>query len=169
MIRLISALLLFAVVDLPPEAQAQQQIPSSQQTPGQQTPPEVFFSRSELLVETSRGATHRFTVELATSPEQQRRGLMFRDHLPQNQGMLFIFETPRPLSFWMRNTRISLDMLFLDTQGRVVNIARRTTPMSDTAYRSAGPAKAVLEINAGLSDLLGIAPGDQVIHSRLGG
>ena len=163
MTRFVPALLLLVVVFLP-AAMAQ-----AQQTSDEQIPPEVFFPRSQLSVETSRGATHQFTVELATSSDQQRRGLMFRDSMAQNHGMLFVFDTPRPLSFWMRNTRISLDMLFLDSQGRVVNIARRTTPMTDTGYRSAGPAKAVLEINAGLSDLLGIAPGDRVIHSLLGG
>ena len=132
-----------------------------------ETPPEVFFPRSELTIETARGATHRFTVELATSSEQHQRGLMFRDTMAQSHGMLFVFDISRPLSFWMRNTRISLDMLFLDAQGRVINIARRTTPMSEAAYRSAGPARAVLEINGGLSDLLGIAPGDRVLHSLL--
>ena len=159
MTRLIPALLLLFVTVAAPQAQEVQ---------GQDTPPEVSFPRSELSVETARGASHRFTVELATSRMQWARGLMFRDSLPQSHGMLFVFDSPRQLSFWMRNTRISLDMLFIDTQGRIVNIARRTTPMSDTTDSSTGPALAVLEINGGLSDVLGIAPGDRVVHSLLG-
>lgn len=160
MIRLIPALLLLFVTVAAPQAQEVQ---------GQDTPPEVSFPRSELSIETARGASHRFTVELATSRLQVARGLMFRESMPQNHGMLFVFDSPRPLSFWMRNTPISLDMLFIDGRGRIVNIARRTMPMSDTTYTSTGPARAVLEINGGLSDLLGIAPGDRVVHAMLGG
>jgi hypothetical protein len=82
--------------------------------------------------------------------------------------MLFVFDPPRPASFWMRNTLISLDMLFIDADGRIVNIAERTTPQSDAPHRSAGPVRAVLEINGGLSAMLGIAPGDRVAHEAFG-
>jgi hypothetical protein len=160
MFRLIPALLLLVVTVSAPLAQEDQ---------GIDAPPEVRFDRSEVTIETARGASHRFTVEMATNPMQRARGLMFRESMPQTHGMLFVFDSPRRLSFWMRNTLIPLDMLFLDRDGRVINIARRTTPRSDRSYQSAGPALAVLEINGGLSGLLGIAPGDRVIHPRLGG
>jgi hypothetical protein len=157
MTRLIPALLLLVASFSAPQAQEGG------------APPAVDFPRSDVTIETARGASHRFTVELATTPQQQARGLMFRETLPQDHGMLFVFDRPRPLSFWMRNTPLSLDMLFLDAGGRVINIAARTKPMSDTTYRSEGSARAVLEINAGLSQLLGIAPGDRVVHPLLDG
>ncbi len=82
--------------------------------------------------------------------------------------MLFIFDPPREASFWMRNTLISLDMLFIDADGRIVNIAERTTPQTDDPHSSAAPVRAVLEINGGLSAMLGITPGDRVVHEAFG-
>ncbi|MEL6475910.1 MAG: DUF192 domain-containing protein [Pseudomonadota bacterium] len=105
-----------------------------------------------------------FTVELARTPEEQARGLMFRPFLPRDAGMLFIMEPPRLASFWMRNTMISLDLVFIDRAGRVVNVAARAVPYSEAPLRSEGEVRAVLEINGGLAEALGIGPGTRAVH-----
>ena len=105
-----------------------------------------------------------FAIEIADDPDEQSRGLMFRPALPADAGMLFIFEPPRPANFWMRNTMIALDMIFIDDTGRIESIAERTDPYSERVSSSEGDVRAVLEINGGLARALGIGPGDQVIH-----
>lgn len=122
----------------------------------------------EVVIRTEGGAELRFTVELAVTPDQQRHGLMFREEMAMDEGMLFLFDTVQPRSFWMRNTLISLDMLFIAPDGRILNIAERTVPQTDDSHPSAGPASAVLEINGGLSALLGISAGDLVLHDAFG-
>ena len=105
-----------------------------------------------------------FSIEIADDPDEQARGLMFRPALPADAGMLFVYDRPRPANFWMRNTMIPLDMIFIDDTGRVESIAERTDPYSERVSSSEGDVRAVLEINGGLSRALGIGPGDQVIH-----
>ena len=105
-----------------------------------------------------------FAIEIADDPDEQSRGLMFRPALPADAGMLFIFEPPRPANFWMRNTMIALDMIFIDDTGRIESIAERADPYSERVSSSQGDVRAVLEINGGLAHALGIGPGDQVIH-----
>ncbi len=105
-----------------------------------------------------------FSIEIADDPAEQARGLMFRPALARDAGMLFVFDPPRPASFWMRNTMIPLDMLFVDDSGRVESIAERTDTYSQRVSESAGPVRAVLEINGGLSRQLGISPGTQLRH-----
>lgn len=108
---------------------------------------------------------HVFQVEVVTSREAIQRGLMHRRHLPTNRGMLFDFGLPeRPVSFWMKNTYIPLDILFLDKTGRIVHIARNTTPLSETTIPSTAPIRGVLEINAGIAQERNIDVGDQVKH-----
>lgn len=124
---------------------------------------EETFAVSEVWVETSSGR-HHFTVELADTAARQAQGLMFREAMAADHGMLFLFARPKPATFWMRNTLIPLDMLFLDGDGTIVNIIERAEPRTDTMRPSQGPVAAVLEINGGLSDLLGIEPGDKVVH-----
>lgn len=119
---------------------------------------------SELWIETAAGARYRFGIELAVTPEQQAQGLMNRPEMAADSGMLFIFEPMRPVSFWMKNTLISLDMLFVGADGRIVNIGARTEPLSMASVPSDGPVRAVLEINGGLSAMLGIRPGDRIVH-----
>jgi uncharacterized membrane protein (UPF0127 family) len=126
------------------------------------------FDRSELWIETAAGGRHHFAVELALTPGQQAQGLMFRESLAPDAGMLFIFPQARQASFWMKNTLIPLDMIFIGADGRIVNIARRTKPLSTDSVPSEGQVLAVLEVNAGLSDLLGIRPGDLVVHEAFG-
>jgi len=105
-----------------------------------------------------------FAIEIADDPAEQARGLMFRPALPADAGMLFVYETPRPANFWMRNTMIALDMIFIDDTGRIESIAERADPYSERVSSSRGDVRAVLEINGGLARALGIGPGDQVIH-----
>lgn len=104
-----------------------------------------------------------FSVEVADTPDKQQLGLMFRDSLPEDHGMLFIFPNERMRSFWMRNTRIPLDIIYFDADYRVVSIAKGAKPCRTTrcpGYPSDGPAKYVLELNAGLANQLGIQEGD---------
>ena len=105
-----------------------------------------------------------FHVEIADDSAEQARGLMYRPSLAADSGMLFVFEPPRPVSFWMQNTMIPLDMVFIDDSGRVESIAVRTDTYSQRASASQGTVRAVLEINAGLSARLGIGPGTQAVH-----
>ena len=105
-----------------------------------------------------------FTIEIADEPAEQARGLMFRPSMAPDAGMLFIFDPPSRASFWMRNTMIPLDMLFIDDTGTVESIAVRMDTYSTRASASEGPVRAVLEINGGLSEKLGIVPGVQVVH-----
>jgi uncharacterized membrane protein (UPF0127 family) len=116
------------------------------------------------LVINSASGVHRFQVELADTPERRSLGLMHRRSMPANAGMLFDFKSDEPVAMWMRNTIIPLDMLFIARDGRVVNIAERTVPFSETGIPSKGPVRAVLELNAGTASRLGIKPGDRVTH-----
>lgn len=103
-----------------------------------------------------------FRVELADTPEAQARGLMFRTQLGDNEGMIFPSAVPEPRSFWMKNTPLSLDIIFIGTDGRVLNIAANTVPYSLESVSSKGIASAVLELRAGRAAALGIVPGDKV-------
>lgn len=122
--------------------------------------------RELVTVQTAQGAVN-FQAEIADDEAERARGLMFRREMARDHGMLFLFEAAEPQSFWMRNTHLSLDLIFVGPDGRILNIAERATPYSDAAIRSAGPAVAVLEINGGLARELGIAPGDRVTHPRI--
>jgi uncharacterized protein len=113
-------------------------------------------------------AAHTFTVEIADTEDTIREGLMFRESLAPDAGMLFDFGQVRPASMWMKNTLIPLDMLFMDANGQVIAIARNAVPGS---LRSLGPgvaARAVLEIPGGRAKELGISPGDTVQHPIFG-
>lgn len=129
--------------------------------------PPQSFAKDTLSIETADGKTHRFTVELAITPQQQMQGLMFRRQMAADAGMLFVYQRPEPAAFWMRNTFIPLDMIFIGPDGRILNIAERTVPQTDTPVPSAGPVKGVLELNGGATSRLGIKPGDRVRHSSL--
>jgi uncharacterized membrane protein (UPF0127 family) len=105
-----------------------------------------------------------FKVEVADTPQAQARGLMFRTELGDYEGMIFPSGTPEPRSFWMKNTPLSLDIIFIGPDGRILNIAADTVPYSLDPVSSAGPASAVLELRAGRTKALGIVPGDRVIY-----
>jgi uncharacterized protein len=125
------------------------------------------FPRSELEIETASGR-HRFEVELARTPQQMAQGLMFRRHLPPDAGMLFDYGTAQDVAFWMRNTLIPLDMIFIYADGRIAGIHERAVPLSERPIRSPAPVRAVLELNGGTADRLGIEKGDRVLHSIFG-
>lgn len=123
------------------------------------------FARDELFIETSSGARHRFQIELALTPEQQQRGLMYRESLAADQGMLFDYRREMPVSMWMANTLVPLDMLFIGQDGRIRRIAADTVPLSREVIHSGVPVRAVLELPAGTAARLGIGEGDRVHHA----
>jgi uncharacterized membrane protein (UPF0127 family) len=125
------------------------------------------FSTSELTIVSTTGP-HRFKVEVAETPEQMTQGLMFRRSLAPDAGMLFDYKEPTAATMWMRNTLIPLDMLFVDAQGRIVNIHQRAVPQSLDVIAAAAPVRVVIELNGGTAARLGIAPGDRVIHPIFG-
>jgi uncharacterized membrane protein (UPF0127 family) len=110
----------------------------------------------------SGGKRHAFRVEVAKSMFEQGKGLMFRTAMGADEGMLFPMNPPRLASFWMRNTVISLDLFFVGPDGRILNIAANAVPYDENHLWSAGPVKAVLELNGGRAAALGIVPGDRV-------
>jgi uncharacterized membrane protein (UPF0127 family) len=105
-------------------------------------------------------------VEVASTPEKQERGLMFRQTLPEEEGMLFIFKEPQELNFWMRNTLIPLDIAFIGADGVILNIHQAKPLDESIQYRSAGAAKYVIETNQGWFSRHGIRPGDRVSFGR---
>lgn len=119
--------------------------------------------RAELQIVTASG-THRFQVWIAADDRSRERGLMFVRGLPADAGMLFLFERPQPAAFWMKNTYLSLDLVFIGRDGVVVNVARDTTPFSEEPIPSAAPVKAVLELLAGTAARIGLSAGSQIIH-----
>ena len=119
------------------------------------------FPTAPLTILTA-GGSHRFTVELATSPEQMTQGLMFRQSLAPDAGMLFDYQVPSMATMWMKNTLIPLDMLFVDASGHIVNIHERAVPGSLDVIAAAAPVRAVIELNGGTAARLGIRPGDKV-------
>jgi uncharacterized membrane protein (UPF0127 family) len=117
----------------------------------------------------SKNGVHVFAVEMAVTPEEQSKGLMFRKELPEGQGMLFDFHREQEATFWMKNTYVPLDMIFIRADGRIHRIAANTTPLSEALVSSGGPVRAVLEVIAGTARKLGIAPGDRVAHPIFNG
>ena len=127
--------------------------------------PAVHEEHLELV---TASGTHALDVEVAATPEQQARGLMFRTELGENKGMLFPHPTPRELTMWMRNTYIPLDMVFIRADGTVHRIEAQTVPFSERTIASQGPVSAVLEIAGGAAARLGLKPGDTVRHPHFG-
>lgn len=119
----------------------------------------------ETLTIASASGNHEFHIEIADTLESQARGLMFRKTLNADAGMLFIYPTNEMITMWMKNTYIPLDMIFMNEHGRITHIAERTVPMSTAIIRSNGPARAVLEVNGGTANRLGIAEGDRVMSA----
>ena len=110
-----------------------------------------------------------FSVEVATTDQDKETGLMYRKELPDGKGMLFDFSPEQQISMWMKNTYISLDMIFIRADGRILRIAENTEPLSTRIISSGGLAKGVLEVIAGTAQKYGIAPGDQVAHPLFNG
>lgn len=116
-----------------------------------------------LEIVTPQGRT-RFQVEFAATDQAREMGLMFRKFLAPDRGMLFDFRIEKEVAFWMKNTLIPLDMVFIRADGHVYSIARNTTPGSLTPVPSGGPVRAVLEIAGGRAAQIGVLPGDRVLH-----
>lgn len=128
---------------------------------------EISFSESTLAIETANGERHRFDVELAVTGKQRSLGLMFRENLAEDAGMLFVYPRPQVITMWMQNTPLPLDMLFIGADNRIVKIVERTIPYSTATISSGQAAKAVLELNGGTADRLGIQAGDRVVSGEL--
>jgi uncharacterized membrane protein (UPF0127 family) len=112
----------------------------------------------------TKTGVHEFLVEMAENDAERAKGLMFRKELPEGRGMLFDFHREQEVSFWMENTYIPLDMIFIRGDGRILRIAENTVPLSTRIIPSGGPVRAVLEVIGGTARKLGIAPGDRVGH-----
>ena len=130
------------------------------------------FSAQAASIETleivTKSGVHVFSVEMATTDKERETGLMYRKELPDGKGMLFDFAPEQQISMWMKNTYISLDMIFIRADGRILRIAENTEPLSTKIISSGGLAKGVLEVIAGTAKKYGIAPGDQVVHPLFG-
>jgi uncharacterized protein len=125
------------------------------------------FPTAPLTIVTA-GGPQKFAVELATTPAQMEQGLMFRRSMAPDAGMLFDYKAPSMAMMWMKNTLIPLDMLFVDAEGRIVNIHERAVPGSLATISAAAPVRAVIELNGGTAARLGIHPGDRVIFPIFG-
>ena len=126
-----------------------------------------FKKEGELILLSSKNDTIKIIdIEIAVQKEQRTQGMMHRDIFPDDQGMLFIFDKEEMLSFWMRNTILSLDMIFVNTDLQIVTIRRNTDPISDTHYFSDEPALYVVEVAAGFCERYGIVEGDKIYWSR---
>ena len=125
--------------------------------------PQVQTQYEQLIID-GRDGPVTFEVEIADDDAERAQGLMFRQTMPGYRGMLFDFQEPHEVSFWMHNTVLPLDIIFIGVNGRILNIAAHTTPYSDAPIPSAGVARGVLEIGAGRAEASGIRPGDRVRH-----
>lgn len=120
-----------------------------------------------LVLKTDTG-DHSFNIEVAKTAQEKALGLMHRRSLPDNAGMLFLYDRPQPAAMWMKNTHIPLDMVFISAAGRVHRIETHTEPFSKVLIPSGGDVAAVLELNAGQTGKIGLKPGDKVIYPGLG-
>jgi uncharacterized membrane protein (UPF0127 family) len=126
------------------------------------------LQKGDLAIVAGDGHAYTFEVEIARSAEQQERGLMFRKSMPEDSGMIFPQDSDRTMSFWMKNTYIPLDIIFINADGHIRHIAPNATPLSETTIPSGGPIRAVLELNGGVAAKLGIHVGDLVRFPGLG-
>ena len=125
------------------------------------------FDRTTLHLLSKLGK-FEFKVELAVTERQLSQGLMYRRHLPSNAGMLFDYKMPKTITMWMKNTFIPLDMIFISSDGRVIQIVERTIPFSESVITSKKRARAVLEVNSGTASKLGLSIGDKIKHRIFG-
>jgi len=125
------------------------------------------FPQDDLEISDGKKVHQVLRVWLADTPPRQSQGLMFVRSLPQMRGMLFVYSEPKPINMWMKNTYIPLDMVFIDSRHRIMQIVEQTTPHSLALVQSKGPALAVLEIGAGEAHRLGLRSGQRVTHPAL--
>jgi uncharacterized membrane protein (UPF0127 family) len=131
---------------------------------GAGTPRDAKGDPLEPLTVTTSTGEHRFMVEIADDDAERQRGLMEREPLADDRGMLFEFPDVAERGFWMRNTPSPLDIIYVDPHGRIVSIAKNATPYSEAVIPSNGPASGVLELRAGRADEIGAKPGDRISH-----
>ncbi len=115
-----------------------------------------------------QGGQARFTIELADEEAERSKGLMFRETMASSAGMLFVYESPRRAVFWMKNTILPLDMVFLDAAGRVTHVHSNAIPQDETPIDGGHDVKFILEINAGLAAAIGIVEGAEMRHPAIG-
>ena len=127
-------------------------------------PENAQISKLEPITVTSANSATMFIAEIADTEELRTRGLMFRHFLPEDKAMLFDYEQPRPVAMWMKNTNISLDMLFIREDGTIAAIAEDTVPQSLDTISVQEPVRGVLELAAGTVKRLGLRPNDKVYH-----
>ena len=130
--------------------------------------PAVRAAGQDTIEIVTRSGVHAFAVELATNAAERAVGPMYRKELPEGRGMLFDFHDEQPVQFWMHNTYIPLDMIFIAADGRVARVVENAKPMSDELIPSGRPVRAVLEVIAGTARKLGIAAGDRVTGAFFG-
>jgi uncharacterized membrane protein (UPF0127 family) len=121
--------------------------------------------RDVVMVEAG-ASQYRFEVEIADEPDERAQGLMYRQSLANNAGMLFVYSQPQPVEFWMKNTPLSLDIVFVRDDGTIARIADHTTPLSEDLIPSGEPVRGVLEVKAGTMHQLGVTVGDRVRNSK---
>jgi len=129
----------------------------------------AWTATNETLEIVTQTGVRAFAVEVVANDEERSKGLMFRKELPEGNGMLFDFKVEAPVSFWMKNTYIPLDMIFIRGDGRIASIAENTEPLSERLVPSSGPVRGVLEVIGGTARKLGIKPGDRVAHRIFSG
>lgn len=154
------ALVLLAITSPVMQANAQSQVivPAPKQIKSEP------FIQDTLAIRTENGEELLFNIELALTPAQQAKGMMFRTYMANDYGMLFVFDREEKRSFWMKNTLVPLDMLFIKRDGRIHHIHSNATPQDLSKITSEGKSFAVLEIKGGMSDELGIKVEDKVLH-----
>jgi uncharacterized membrane protein (UPF0127 family) len=124
-----------------------------------------IFRRSTLQIATPDARLHNFNIWIADDDQRRARGLMFIKQLGTEDGMLFVYPKAQSISMWMKNTYVSLDMLFVGADGKVIRVAEKTRPLSLDTIDSGGPALGVIELAAGSAARLKIVPGAQVMHA----
>ena len=155
-------LILFVACGSDPDTATQQ--PGKKLTDGQPD----FMKEGELIFKNAAGQdVVKIDIEIADNAAEQQRGLMNRSFLRNDQGMLFIFDADRPQSFWMKNTIIPLDIIYVNSALRIVSISENTQPYSEAPIPSKGPAQYVVEVNAGFSAQYGLREGDAVLYTRM--
>lgn len=159
MIPLVRALCVGALLLASSGCKAEPQAPPARAAAGRVSPAGLELVPLDIG---SHGHTHHFIVEVAATPEQQQHGLMFRQHVGPAEGMIFPFMPPRPATFWMKDTPVPLDMVFIRADGTIASIAVNTVPYSLDPVGVGEPVAAVLEIAGGRSVELGIEAGDRV-------
>lgn len=164
--RLLLVMALGLTLTLPACAQPPQtQYPPPQQAPG--TPPPLDWSHGTLEVDTATGA-HPFNIEIADTEDERNRGLMYRTFMAPDAGMLFLYDREQSVAFWMKNTILPLDLVFIRADGTVFDVALGAVPYTLEPIPSGGPVLAVLELNAGIANQIGLRRGDKVVQAAFG-